>query len=83
MGSPDVVTQDGQMYDLKTVNVESKIRHTDWTVEIGDFEVCYDPSVDAFFNKIIKISNFINRLKRKKPTLESQLYIYKVIAHEI
>jgi len=83
MGSPDVVTQDGLMLDLKTVNVESKAIPTKWTVEMGDIVVYYDPSLDILFNKVIKISNFINRLKRKKPTLESQLYIYKVIAHEI
>jgi len=83
MGSPDVVTQDGLMLDLKTVNVESKIIHADWTVEIGDIVFYHDPSVGKFFNNIIKISNFINRLKRKKPTLESQWHIYKVMAHEI
>ena len=62
---------------------DSKIIPTKWTVEMGDIVAYYDPSVDAFFNKIIKISNFINRLKRKKPTLESQLHIYKVMTHEI
>lgn len=80
MGNPDVVTQDGLMFDLKTVNVESQIRHTDWSVEMGDVVVYYDPSVDKFFNKIIKISNVIHRLKRKKgkPTLDSQLHFLSI-----
>lgn len=84
MRNPDVVTQNSLKLDLKTVNVESKVKHTNWTVEIGDFIIYHDPSLDRFFNKVIKTSNVIHRLKRKKDksTLESQLHILSILSDE-
>lgn len=84
MATPDIITHDGHMYDLKTVNVEAKVIHTDFTWEIGEMIVTYNPEMDEkLFTRIEKLANFMHRLKRRKgrPTLEAQLHIFKTLTH--
>ncbi len=79
MGRPDIQTPE-MMIDIKTVNVQSGIVHTDWFIEYEPIQVYYFHEQLKRMNQCQKRINFIKRLKKRYNEKDDLLRYRNILA---
>lgn len=65
MGTPDIISTDGNMYDVKSVVVNSKITNTYWVVNPYKMQIYYSIGFKKRILMGTKLINFVNRLNKR------------------